>query len=87
MSFKTPESIHGSKVKIPYKFRIYRMLSTIWYNEVLDQEMISLLQHAVADQMEQIHESIINHMIYEGPKGDIEVVRIILKVRKQPITI
>ena len=83
MCSRGPESKHSHKKRIPYKFRIFRMMTTIWYNVVLDQEIIDLLQHAMTDQMDLIHQSIVSHMIYEGPRGDIEDVKTILSVSLQ----
>ena len=36
-------------------FKIYRMMTTIWYNVVLDSNLMDKLQLAVVDQLDQLH--------------------------------
>lgn len=60
-------------------FRIYRMMTTIWYNVVLDQSLIAKLQFAVVDQLDQLHACIISHQIDNGPQGSLEDIQIILQ--------
>jgi hypothetical protein len=60
-------------------FRVYRMMTTIWYNVVLDQNLVAKLQLAVADQLNQLHGCIISHQIDNGPQGSLDDIQIILQ--------
>lgn len=61
------------------QFRIYRMFTSIWYQVVLDQDMLSKLQHALSDQIQLLHENIISHQIDDGPEGDVEDIKIVIR--------
>lgn len=67
------------------RFRVYRMFTTIWYNVVLDGDMLGRLQKAVTEQMDILHQNIISHQVDDGPLGDVEDIKIIIKRFMQAI--
>lgn len=66
-------------------FKIYRMMTTIWYHIVLDKVMVTRLEEALAAQLEIIHENIISHQIDEAPQGGLEDVKAIVRNFTQSI--
>mmetsp|Transcript_37348 Transcript_37348/g.36947 ORF Transcript_37348/g.36947 Transcript_37348/m.36947 type:complete len:250 (+) Transcript_37348:627-1376(+) len=63
----------------PPKFRIYRMFTTIWNYVVLDTNLASKLENAVSKQLLLVQENIISHQLDDGPLGDVEDIKIIIK--------
>ena len=41
--------------------------------------MLSKLQHALSDQIQLLHENIISHQIDDGPEGDVEDIKIVIR--------
>lgn len=84
MCFKNPHRRQTLKKKelnvfLASNFKIYRMMTTIWYNVVLDNTMMTRLQHALCCQLELIHDNIISNQIEEAPMGNIEDVKLIIQ--------
>ena len=59
-------------------FKIYRMMTTIWYHVVLDKTMISRLQSAFESQLEVLHDAIINSYIEDAPLSQIDDVKLVI---------
>ena len=74
---KTSNTLRDSQMTS--KFRVYRMFTTIWNYVVLDASLVSKLEKAVSEQLLLVQENIINHQVDDGPLGDVEDIKIVIK--------
>ena len=84
MSFEEKKSNTNLKGKVlnshlSSRFKIYRMFTTIWFKMILDSNLVSKLEIAFSDQLHLLQENILSHQVDDGPQGDIEDIKIIIK--------
>lgn len=83
MCFKNSSKQHNLtktelNVFLASNFKIYRMMTTIWYHVVLDKTMISRLQSAFEAQFEVLHDEIVNSYIEDALLSSIDDVKAII---------